>query len=348
MTDASASPADLAPTFLAHLRRHLDAPALEYATPPAAISGGFDTGIWAFRLSGAPGPWSGPLILRVLSPAHDPQRALRERAIQNAVADQGYPAPRVLWASADRALLGAGFLVMARATGRPLLDDRLRGVGATLAAAQARLHALDAEPVLRALDEEGRGAGGGFDRGAVGVDAYLAGLDRRVSRAGLDGLGPGLRWLREHRPAAGPRAICHGDFHPQNLLAEAGRLTAVLDWPNTLVAEPECDVAATLVILRLTPVSVLPVPAPLRPLVAVLRALMTVRYLGTYRRARELDRARLPYYEAAACMRGLVRAGEARVTGVHNPLDDSAFGARMAARFARLSGVAVSLPPWRG
>jgi hypothetical protein len=114
------------------------------------------------------------------------------------------------------------------------------------------------------------------------------------------------------------------------------------------VTDAEYDVAATLVILRLVPVAVLPVPGPLRPVVAALRAVMTARYLAAYRRARGIDRDRLPYYEAAACMRGLVRASEARVAGDRNPLDASAFGARLAARFARVSGVAVSLPPWRG
>ncbi len=282
-----------------------------------------------------------------MNPAHDPSRALRERAIQNALAVQGYPAPRVLAGSADRSTLGAGFLVMERATGRPLLDDRLRGVSATLADAQARLHALDAEPLLRALDDEGRVAGGGFDRRVVGYEGHLAALDRRIRAAGLTGLGPGLRWLLDRRPAGGPRVICHGDFHPQNLLAEGGRVTAVLDWPNALVAEPECDVAATLIILRLTPVEVFPVPAALRLLVAALRPIMTARYLARYRRARALDGSRLRYYEAGACMRGLVRAAEARVAGDANPLDASSFGERLAARFARVSGVPVALPPWR-
>ncbi len=142
--------------------------------------------------------------------------------------------------------------------------------------------------------------------------------------------------------------ICHGDFHPQNLLAERGRVTAVLDWPNTLVAEAECDVAATLVILKLTPIQVLPVAAALRPLVAGLRPIMTARYLARYRRARALDRGRLAYYEVGACMRGLVRAAEARRAGATNPLDTSAFGERLAARFARVSGVSVALPPPRG
>ena len=347
-TSAPTSPPDLASAFLSHLRSELHAPDLGYAARPTAISGGFDTRIFAFRLHGAPGPWSGPLILRVMNPAHDPARALRERAIQNALVAQGYPVPRVLVASADRSPLGAGFLVMERAAGRPLLDDRLRGVSATLADAQTRLHALDAEPLLRALDDEGRAAGGSFDRRAVGYEGHLAELDRRVRVAGLTGLGPGLRWLLDHRPVGGPRVICHCDFHPQNLLVEGGRVTAVLDWPNTLVAEPECDVAATLVILRLTPVEVFPVPAALRVLVAVLRPIMTARYLARYRRARPLDESRLRYYEAGACMRGLVRAGGARVAGDANPLDASSFGDRLAARFARVSGVPVTLPPWRG
>jgi hypothetical protein len=61
------------------------------------------------------------------------------------------------------------------------------------------------------------------------------------------------------------------------------------------------------------------------------------------------DLARLPYFEAAACMRGLVRAGEARAAGAAaavGPLDASSFGEGLAARFARVSGVAV--PPRAG
>jgi len=107
-------------------------------------------------------------------------------------------------------------------------------------------------------------------------------------------------------------------------------------------------VAATLVILRLTPVEMFPVPAALRVVVASLRPIMTARYLARYRRTRALDESRLRYYEAGACMRGLVRAAEARVAGDANPLDASSFGERLAARFARVSGVPVALPPWRG
>lgn len=323
----------------------MSAATLAYAEPPTAISGGYDTRIFGLRLSGAPPAWSGPLVLRVLSPAHDPRRALEERATQNALAGLGYPVPRVLAASADRGPLGAGFLVMERAVGRPLLEARPWGVSAALADMHARLHALDAETLLRALDHEGGAAGGGFDRRAVALESHLAALHRRIEHGPLSGLSSGMRWLLDHRPSGGNHVICHGDFHPQNLLTADGRISAVLDWPNVLVADAECDVAATLVILRLTPIELFPVPPVLRPLLAALRSVMTARYLARYRRARPLDSARLSYYEAAGCMRGLVRATEARLAGSDNALDTSPFAERLAARFTRVTGAAVALPP---
>jgi len=290
-------------------------------------------------------------VLRLLHPAQDPVRALREHATQRALGALGYPVPRVLAACGERAPLGAGFLVMERLPGRPLLDSRRPGLGRTLALAQVRLHALDPEGLLQALNDEGRAAGGAFDRSAVSFEGHLAALDRRVGRAGLGGLTAGMRWLLERRPTAATPVICHGDFHPQNLLAVGGRVTGVLDWPNVVVAPPEYDVASTLVILTVTPIALLPVPALLRPVVAALRRALTARYLAVYRGLRPLDAASLPYCAAAACMRGLVRVGEARAAGgeaAQNPLDASSFGERLAARFARASGVAVSLPPRPG
>jgi aminoglycoside phosphotransferase (APT) family kinase protein len=281
----------------------------------------------------------------VLSPAHDPRRALKERVTQNALVGLGYPVPRVLAASADRGPLGAGFLLMERAAGRPLLEARPWGVSAALADMHLRLHALDAETLLRALDEEGRAAGGGVGRCAVTLESHLGALARRVEGGPWPGLAAGMRWLLARRPLDRDPVICHGDFHPQNLLVADGRVSAVLDWPNVLVADAECDVAATLVILRLTPIELFPVPAALRPLLGGLRSIMTGRYLARYRRARPLDAARLAYYEAAGCMRGLVRTTEARLASSDNALDVSSFGERLAARFARVTGVAVSLPP---
>jgi aminoglycoside phosphotransferase (APT) family kinase protein len=324
------------------LRGELNEPALDFAEAPVPLTGGFDTRIFAFRLAHAPPECAGPLILRVLGPRDDPRRALRERAIQNALADLGYPAPRVRWASAQTTVLGGAFLVMEQRPGLPLLKARFWNASDVLAETQARLHDLDAEVILRALDREVPA----LTRAVVSFDAYLAQLDARIAAGGLDGLRRGMDWLSAHRPAeAGRRAICHGDFHPYNLLHDGRVVTAVLDWPNTVVADPAFDVASTLAILRHVPVELATSPGPLRWVARLGRPLTVRRYLAAYRRRRPLDARVLPYYEAASCMRTLVRAAEhwrREGPGGSNPLDSSAFADRLAARFAAIAGQGVA------
>jgi len=329
----------VAPRLLDRIRVQLGDPAVGYAEPPAVLRGGYDTRIYAFRLAGAPGEWAGPLILRALGPQTDPARALREGAMQNAVAALGYPAPRVLVASADPAALGAAFLVMARLPGRPLLEVRRVGVAAALARMQRALHALDAEPVLAAMD----GVGG---RDAVTFDGLLSQLRARVARRSLGGLREVAQWLDAHRPPPPARAVvCHGDLHPQNVLADQrGAVTGVIDWPNALVADPAYDLASTRIILGMVPVELSSVSPALRGLVRAARPLL----LAHFRRPRAMSRAAFDYYEVASAMRHLVRAAEARRDAAAGgpplgPLDASAFGDRLSARVAALTRCRVSL-----
>ena len=337
--------ADVGRALIDFLRASLGAPGLELAGPPTPLSGGFDTSIYALRLREAPTVFAGPLVLRVLAAHHDPSRALRERAVQNAVADQGYPAPRVLAVTSDPRALGAPFLVMDHLPGRVLVDAQRVGIGGVLAEAQARLHALSPEPLLAALDTE-PGAGG---RASVGFEAYVTSLQARVARAGLDGLKPTLRWLHERRPPPGPPVICHGDFHPRNLLVADGRLTGVVDWPNALVADAEFDVAATLNILRFVPVDLMAMPRVVSLIVRMLQPVLAARYLAAYRRRRALDPQRLAYYEVASAMRALVQSGEARqrLAQALGALDASSYAERLAVRVERLAGVTVTLPTAR-
>ena len=320
--------------LVAYLRGALGAPALDLAEPPAVLRGGFDTEIYALRFRDAPTDFARPLVLRVLRPHHDAAMALREQATQNAVAEAGYPAPRVLLAAADPSALGAPFLLMERVPGRPLLEARAAGMGAVLADLQLRLHALDPAPLARAL-----GAAGTFD-------GYLDRLAGRIERARLDGLAPLLGWLRAGRPPGGALAICHGDFHPQNVLVEHGVVTGVLDWPNALVADPAFDVASTLNILRFVPAGLTSMPRALRALARLVQPLLAWRYLARYRRGRPIDDARLAYYQVAAALRALMRAGESRrgIGGAPSGLDASPYAARLLEHARRVSGVAAWLP----
>ena len=323
MTDARAS--ELGRGLVAHLRGALAAPALELAEPLAALAGGFDTEIYALGLRGSPPDFAGPLVLRLLRPHHDPARALREQATQNALAALGFPAPRVLLA-ADAAALGAPFVLMERLPGRPLLETRAIGMGAVLADLQCRLHALDPAPLARALGPPGT------------FDGYLDAFAGRIERAKLDELAPLLVWLRARRPPPAAPAICHGDFHPQNVLVDDGGVTGVLDWPNALIADPAFDVASTLNILRFVPAGLTSMPAALRWVARLAQPLLARRYLAAYRRQRPIDDARLAYYQVAAALRALVRAGESRrgLAGPPTDLDASPYAARLLAYARRV------------
>jgi aminoglycoside phosphotransferase (APT) family kinase protein len=326
---------DLGPRLLAYLRAALRRPRVDFAEPLAPLSGGFDTEIFAFRLSGTEPALAGPLVLRVLGPHHDPLRALREQATQNAVADLAFPAPRAPLASADPEILGGAFLVMERRPGRPLLAARRLGIAAVLVETHLRLHALDPSALLGAIDRAVPGSSA-----LVSLDGHLGRLQARID-GNLPGLAPAMRWLLDHRPGpSGARAICHGDFHPQNLLVD-GREITVLDWPNVLVADPAYDVAATRVILEQAPLQVLPVSRPVRWAMAAGRRLLVALYLHGYGRRRPLDPRALAYGEALACMRGLVRAAEHRIGAreADNRLDASSFGQRLATRFTELTGI---------
>jgi hypothetical protein len=75
--------------------------------------------------------------------------------------------------------------------------------------------------------------------------------------------------------------LCHGDYHPGNVLLTADR-TAVIDWPAATRGVPEADQARTLLLLRWAD----PLPdTPLlsRTLIAVGRSLLAHRYTRTYR-----------------------------------------------------------------
>jgi Ser/Thr protein kinase RdoA (MazF antagonist) len=76
--------------------------------------------------------------------------------------------------------------------------------------------------------------------------------------------------------------LCHGDYHPGNLLLAADR-TAVIDWAGAARGVGEADHARTLLLLRWA--NPLPgTPLLSRALIAAGRSLLTRSYTRTYRR----------------------------------------------------------------
>ena len=89
--------------------------------------------------------------------------------------------------------------------------------------------------------------------------------------------------------------LCHGDFHPGNILM-AGETPVVIDWTMATRGDPAADVARTLVMARL---GKLPpgTSALLRLMALAGRRLLTSAYLRSYRRQRPLDMSLVSRWE---------------------------------------------------
>ena len=131
-SDCGVTDEDLVLSLLDYLRAVTACPALAYAEAPTRMSGGYDATILRFSLHSAPDPLSGPLVLRLFQANVDAQRAPREAAVQNALAELGYPAPRVFVTEARIEALGGPFIIMERVPGLPLGSEfeglRIKGL----------------------------------------------------------------------------------------------------------------------------------------------------------------------------------------------------------------------------
>lgn len=86
-------------------------------------------------------------------------------------------------------------------------------------------------------------------------------------------------------------ALCHGDFHPANILLTAGG-PVIIDWGGGTRGDPLADVAQTIVLIQkesLPPET----PLPLRLLVSVSRTLMRAAYERHYLKLRGGTRERI-------------------------------------------------------
>jgi aminoglycoside phosphotransferase (APT) family kinase protein len=351
--------AEVAHRLLYHLAHVFGCPDAVYIAGPARIQGGFDAAIFGFTLDRVPPSLAEPLILRLSRADADPGRVKLETVVQNTLAEMGFPAPRVMVTESDPGILGGPFMVMTRLSGQTLAHG-IEGLGAgtslvgqlqllfNLPALLARiidqwvaiqicLHQLPAETLLRAV------TAAGIDAEAITFEGQLARLRTIVERSDLIGLKPGLAWLDDHRPAqAREAAICHGDFHPLNILADKNQPTGVIDWANAVIAESAMDVGSAIANMSAVP---LPLPWALRVTAHAIIGATLRRYQRTYRTLRPLDDQAVLYYEVFRAVAQLIWVGQARAAGrVGSGAFHSATGVgNLIALIKKLSGVLVWL-----
>lgn len=333
-----ALPDGVAPRLLAALRTHTRVPGLAYAVPPAPLGGGHWAQLYTFQLEHAPAELSGELVLRVM-PASD-EEARREAAAQAAVVAAGFPAPRVHLSRGRGDGLGFPYIVMSRVAGGNLRagsawSERAR-LPVLLAETLAGLHGLDPDRFADAL------AGAGWPQQTTGLEAMLEGLADRTAPLAFEGYAAGLAWLLSTRPASGARVVCHGDFHPLNLVTQAGRVSGLLDWSHALLADPEYDLAYCAQLLAWWP---LPARGLLKHVAGRPAAWQFIR---AYRRLRPPDQNRYRWHEALHAFRLLVRVARARVGITLPALPPTHPWERVAPDAARAfeqrTGIRVALP----
>jgi aminoglycoside phosphotransferase (APT) family kinase protein len=318
-------------------------PDLEYRSQPEPMRGGFWAELFSFSLANPPGAWPGELVVRLMP---DPGTAGKEVIVQTAVAGAGFPTPIVRVSGGPGRGLGRAFMVMDRAAGRPALPGLdqgltpgtllrlLRQVPGLLAGSMARLHALDPDLVRGELAQ--------VREAAVTVPGLVSALAQSAAESGRPDLVRAARWLTDHPPAPAAEVICHGDFHPFNLLTDGDRVT-VLDWSNALLAPRSYDVAFTSLLLSEPP---LRAAGWQRPLLRLTGRLLAHRFVRAYRRqtGSEIRPGELSWHQAVVCLRALtevagwVRQGTDGTRAAHPWLIS---GPAFARRLATVTGSAV-------
>ena len=204
--------------------------------------------------------WSDAAVLKLYRPGFDGHRA--EAVVLRSIAGMGI-APRLLDIVDRDARVG---LVLERLHGPDVLTTlrrrpwRVLALGRALGAAHRAVHRIAAPAGLPDL------------RQALAAridDADLRPPLRAFVMRVLDGLPAGDR-------------LCHGDYHPGNLLTAADR-TTVIDWAGATKGVPEADHARTLLLLRWA--DPLPdTPWHFRALMSTGRSLLARCYTTAYRR----------------------------------------------------------------
>jgi aminoglycoside phosphotransferase (APT) family kinase protein len=222
-------------------------------TEPVLLAGGSSKKNWAFDATRGAGEGASrqQLILRQDAEEGVVSTSLAvEAELMDALVGTGVPVPAVLGADTTGAIFGLPSVVVSRLPGRAdraVLRDvdplELGGEGRLSLAHQladllADVHAVDAATLAGVLPEPGP------DPAAHELLHWTGELTHERARGHGDAavLDDTLRWLHAHRPDPPPRQVLvHGDFRPANVLVDAGRVTALLDWELAHLGDPFDD-----------------------------------------------------------------------------------------------------------
>jgi aminoglycoside phosphotransferase (APT) family kinase protein len=160
------------------------------------------------------------------------------------------PAPKPFWCDATGRWLKRPFIVMERVGGAVTPPFRIaypdepalrRKMADRFVDILGDLHSLDwRELGLDFLDVP--------DCESQGYAAHaMKLLEAAIEQPGIVEPHPTIErarsWCRAHTPRTRRLALCHGDYKPDNVLHEDGRILAIIDWERARIGDPMADLA---------------------------------------------------------------------------------------------------------
>lgn len=284
------------------------------AGPPEPVVSGYGSGVYGCRLTGgppSPSPWSDLVLVRVGAS----RPVGRERAWHAFCTERGFPVPEVLGlldgdvVDGEQAALviarGPSFSLMESLGQNPMAIPTLLRAMAEL---HARLHRVPTDGAPSPAEPGGR---------------PLAELDGRLGSTRLgERFASERSWLDAHAPAPSAPVVCHGDVQPASMRLDADDpgSAQLVNWSRACLAEPEYDVALTLLMFWSAPY--LAEGIGQRKMLKTVRDMITDGYLAAYEAApgtRPLDGDRLRYWGAFHALAWSVRLAAAGAAG--GPVD---------------------------
>jgi len=194
----------------------------------------------------------------------------------------------------------------------------------------AALHKIDPQPLIKSLVAQG------VNENTLFLSNRYGWLKEKADQ--FPWLSTAIDWLLEHQPSEPEQlVICHGDFHPLNILVKDGAVTGVLDWPGFLIADPVLDIANTIVL------STIPFKH-LAPMLGLDLAGLNLdgfveSYLVAYQTEQSFDLSKLDYYRVMRCVNALIQGSEGQAVWQH-PL----IGKDLLDYIHLVTGIEITLP----
>ncbi len=283
--------------ILNYLREEFDDSSLEFILPPSKLDGGYETTIYQFKLNSDQTSFSQHLILRQFRKEHSPNHSIKEKIVQNSLFDQGFPVPYVHFACTSKKHLGTPFTIMDYVEGEILPFVFGPDTNVVLGNMHSELHSVDPSALKKHLTSEG------LETQADHLDVKINQFQKARNR--LPWLDNIINWLIDHKPSKPEyESICHGDFHPGNILAKDKAVSAILDWSCFYIGDPLMDVALTLVVFNTATKNLIP---------TFDADIESQKYLEAYQNKKSVDNNRLKYYQVFGCVNAVI-AGTKGVT----------------------------------